>query len=470
MWRDTAIDCFSWGDSLLLSIVNRIEKRDHIVMKVKTALIFLFISLIPQSSALFAKDVCKRLDCPSSSELVRHFVRNPIVYDAVVEISNPETGMVLYSLRTNDMGEFSAPSSLVDDVKGEYAKVSVIGGYANSLPRHPSNVMAMLIRADSFERGSVTISMSGTAAYLAAKKQIEYGNIGMSDFYDLYARNLRTISGGLLLPLGVEAEEAAYLNVTNESPIELLPFTTEESVNLILFDGLTIIDIMTASYEEQYEYLREFFGEMGGWEDYWHKSNRKNLGGWPVQLAIRGESSVNVTIEKLDGTHVSTKNYQGELISEHSVAGPKYLLPKIIVKNDERIRLELEPGTDWKASRWDGCSSETDLTCVVARDAYDPRVLLLKHDPDLDLDADSDSARKVALSIFELEGDTFVGKDGHGYDVIHFFFVASLSVGDLIKGEDGVVYQVLGTGVPSSHSEPSKASQFKIKVRKEPHR
>jgi len=416
------------------------------------------------SPASFAKTVCKCIECPPSSELVKHFVRNPIVSGAVVEISAPGTGEVLYSIRTNDVGEFLVPSGLVDKIDEAYVMVGVIGGYAGSQPRHPSNVMEMLVSKDSFSRGSITISMSGIAAYIAAKQQMEYGNIGLSDFYDLYARNLRTISGGLLLPPGLGAEKAAYLNVTGDSPIELLPFTTEESVNLILFDGLTTIDIMTASYEKQYEYLREFFGEMGGWENYWHKLNRKNLSGRPVQLTIRGESSVNVTIEKLDGTHVSTRNYQGELISEHSAAGPQYLLPKIIVKNDERIRLELEPGANWKVFRWDGCSSETDLTCVVDRDAYEPSVLLLKYDPGAENNTGVESVREVVLSIFNREGDTFVGADGYGYDITHFFFVASLSVGELIKGERGVVYKVLDTEFPSNNNGSPKASQFKMKV------
>lgn len=436
-------------------------------MRVKTVLALVFALLASLSSASFAKTVCKCIDCPSSSKLVKHFVRNPIVSDAVVEISSPKAGEVLYSIRANDMGEFLVPSGLVDKIDEAYVMVSVIGGYASSQPRHPSNVMKMLVSKDSFSRGSITISMSGTAAYLAAKQQIEYGNIGMPDFYDLYFRNLRTVSGGLLLPPGIGAEKAAYLNVTDEAPIELLPFTTEESVNLVLFDGLTAIDIMTASYEEQYEYLREFFGEMGGWENYWHKLNRKNLSGWPVQLTIKGESSVNVTIEKLDGTHVSTRNYQGEFISEHSAVGPQYRLPKIIVKNDERMRLELNPGADWKVSRWDGCSSETDIACVVARDTYEPSVLLLRHAPGEEKNAGTESVREVVLSIFNREGDNFVGADGYGYDITHFFFVASLSAGDLIKGRDGIVYHVVGTEFPSNNNESSKASQFKIKVREQ---
>lgn len=399
--------------------------------------------------------------------LKRHFVRNPLVYDGRVAISNPETGQIYISTITDSSGSFEVAATSIPSDAPEYLKISISGGVALFKPRSEDNVMAMLVRKDSFFRGSLTISMSGTAAYLAAKKQIEYGNIGISDFYELYTRNLRKISGGFLLPLGIEADEAAYLNVIDEAPIEPLPFTTEESVNLVLFDGVTIIDIMTSNYDEQYEHLREFFGEMDGWEDYWHKLNRKSLSGWPVQLEIQGESSVNVTIEKLNGTHVSTKNYQGKLISEHSSAGPQYLLPKIIVKNDERIKLELNPEKGWSVFDWNGCSDEDELTCVVARDAYEPNVLLLKYEPELELDKKPELARKVELSLFEFSGDTFIGKSG--YDITRFFFVASLSFGDIIEGEDGVFYKVLGTEVPSHNDGSSEASQFKIKVKEEYH-
>ena len=102
-------------------------------MRVKTVLALVFALLASLSSASFAKTVCKCIDCPSSSKLVKHFVRNPIVSDAVVEISSPKAGEVLYSIRANDMGEFLVPSGLVDKIDEAYVMVSVIGDWVSRL-------------------------------------------------------------------------------------------------------------------------------------------------------------------------------------------------------------------------------------------------------------------------------------------------------------------------------------------------
>lgn len=392
--------------------------------------------------------------------LRKHFVRNPLISNGRVVVSDPESGHVYISTVTDSDGSFEAAATSIPSDAPDYLKISVEGGVALFKPRSEDNVMAMLVRRDSFSRGSITISMSGTAAYLAAKKQIEYGNIGMSDFYDLYSSNLLAISGGFLLPPGLGAERAAYLNVTDESPIELLPFTTEESVNLALLDGLTIIDIMTASYEDQYEYLRELFGaEMGGWEDYWHKQNLGMLSGRPIEIEVIGESTVDVIIEKRDGTHVSTETLKGNLVDRGDADWPKYKLPKIILGMDERMRLSLNPASNWKPYRWMGCSSYTELTCVVAHNAYEPNILLLKYEPGFEPDVAPES-HKIDLSIFDLKGDTFVGKEG--VTLFNFHFMVALEAGDKIRGDDNVVYEIIEIELPEvSSPEPG---DFKIKV------
>jgi hypothetical protein len=328
-----------------------------------------------------------------SGSIRRHFTSFPSVSQATVTIEDPDTGDVYLSTTTSGDGGFEVISSQLPENMPELVKVNIKGGSALGRTRHPGNVMASLVRSDSFQRGSVTISMSSTAAYLALAER--KGEISDIDYLNVYKHNSNVVTRGFYPDVSEYPFESSYLNVNDETvlteaySIDMREFFTRKILNT----EQTLMDLMFTDPEDQREGLSIYFSRLEGWTHV----NDEHLTSRPLNIRILGLGQLELMRYRQVEFPYKEITHEEILVSNSLLED--YYHPQLLIDDDELVRIKITPADGWALLSAHNCLNNQSLVC-------EP-----KH-----------KAKKVSIVFYELTDDQSSINDYKYFDYQHFNF------------------------------------------------
>ena len=308
--------------------------------------LFFVLSFLLLSNTAFASGVTK------------HFTHFPTVSGGDVTLENPETGEVFYTTKTASDGSFEVVTTRLGENTHEFTKVSVKGGVAIYKPRHQDNKMIALVRTDSFSRGSVTVSLPTTAAFLTISTH--KGKISEVDFYSLYQENLNKVTRTFYQDVSEFTYETAYLNPEKAPLVEAFSMDAEEfHTRIVAGTEHTLFDLMSIDPEAQYEGIKTYFNLIGIYPIESHMLTSR-----PLQVLMTGNAAIHVKIQKIDGdlNRVIVRDEVVQSIpSDHEFF--KFKLPMMMLDKEDVVTLTAVLGESWVFVFWGGCENEKSLTC-----------------------------------------------------------------------------------------------------------
>jgi hypothetical protein len=385
--------------------------------------------------------------------ITKHFTYYPTVSNGQVTLSNPETGEVFLTTETDSNGGFEIITTNLPSDLHEFTKISVTGGRAIVKMRSNDNQMVALVRTDSFSRGSVTVSMPTTAAYLAINKQVE--NISTEDYYSAYKINLNRVTRAFYDDVSEWPYETAYLNVNEPKPLTEAHSIDNQDLFTKVVTGAehTLLDLMTVPFAEQIKGLETYFSSLEGYDKAIHTELFKTR---PLEITIIGEGYVSIKRQIVDD------NFKKTVLQDEIVRGIQtqsspsvYKIPKMIVGKNEDIYIKSISDEGWQPLMWGGCEDESLSYCVPS-EYSDEVVLYLEPNPD----SHAIESKPLDTDVFLLDNDYFVGIEGSAFEDLSV--ISSLSIGEHIHTKQLKTYLVEDVFVPADTSDDARA--FKVKV------
>lgn len=314
------------------------------------------------------------LFCNASS--TKHFTNYPVVAGGNVTLFDADTQEVFYTTQTAHDGSFSLPKGIGGNINHEFVSISIKGGTAivDEPPwlyrkdRHPDNKMAAMVRADSFSRGSITVSTPTTAAYVVA--EILRGDVFDSDITNAHKDNLVQVTRSFKKQVSKWGYETVYLNpIEQKALVNAYPIDYQELVERVIVgtNGLKLVDLMTIDPKLQRKGLITYFGWLNGSSG--NPTHEPFFTSKPLEITIHGEGQVRIIRTLLDENLIKTI-IQDEVLQGEYVAGSKqpkvYKIPKIIVGKNETIRIEYISEEGYAPWVWFGCRSKGGTSCKVS--------------------------------------------------------------------------------------------------------
>ncbi len=400
----------------------------------------------------------------------KHYTNYPKIFSADVEISNPDTGEVYATRKTDSAGAFEFIATEIPESAPEFVKISVTNGtifvveqdafYINQ-NRDSNNEMVAMVRKDSFFRGSVTVSTPTTAAYLAAENQ--RGDVTSQDLYRAHQDNLKQVTRSFATPADSDWDyETVYLNTEKEEMlIDAYSIDYQELVERVVVgtDGLKIVELMAATPELQKQGLDTYFsGLNGSWGSPTYESFFKSK---PLEITIYGEGKVRLlrTIfdENSNKMVLQDEIIQGTLADNpNNFPFPTYKIPKIIVGKNETIRLESVSDEGEVPWSWSGCKSDIGFICSVSDKSTDVQLYLSGRTEPFDGNATS-----INNEHFVYGGEYITGREGASEENLNV--ISSIAQGENVILVDKNIYRVDEVNIPVDRSD---YSGYKIKLTK----
>lgn len=367
----------------------------------------------------------------------KHFTFMPKVKDGLVTLSNPETGEVFFTTVTDGQGAFEVASTQIPSDTHEFTKVSISGGYAYWLERDATNELVAVVRTDSLVRGSVTVSMPTTAAYLAASENKEL--FLQRDFYKVLNANHMKVSRTFSSPVSQYSYENAYFSHEPKALEQAHGLDNEEFITRKIlysdefpeyFSG-SLLELMASPIDKQKNGLWQYFPTLEGWQGVPSSANSHTL-----NVSVIGEGGVNISVFTMDNQTLS-KNYR----IERDLTGqrvhpnyPVYSLSPTILSDDEHVILTALPDDGWGFVMWSGCIDDYSLKCKVKKGTDKVSLYLEKKTENREPTANIDT------SLFRFANGVLVGRDDMSLDQYHF--LNDVAIGDTVRNQDGYIFTV----------------------------
>jgi hypothetical protein len=290
----------------------------------------------------------------------RHYTRMPHVVDGTVTIENPDTGEVYFETQTKGDGGFEVISSQIESYGTDMVRINVKGGVIRGRERDDSNVLTALVRTDSFKRGSVTVSISSTAAFLALEEH--KSKMYEVDYYEVYKQNMRLVARGMMQPTSEHIYETAYLNPENAPLVNVFSVDMREFMTRkIVSTDLVLMELMLVDREQQEKGLSLYFQVEG-----WGIISKGWLTGRSVDIRLTGLAELFIQKFTYDSSDSLKKTivYEDEFINNDN-HHDEITLPTIMVKDGEFLSIVVKLQDGWDTFIMYGCIEKSNLRCVV---------------------------------------------------------------------------------------------------------
>ena len=375
-----------------------------------------------------------------------HFSLFPVAKEAGVELLNPNNGEVFYRTTTDSNGSFSLYTKEIPEDASEFTLINITGGYAYWLKRNESNILTALVRTDSLTRGSVTVSIATTAAYLALEEHEEA--LFTEDYYKLYQENLNKVTRAFHKNVSEWPYETAYFNPDESTPIkDALIFDINEFMSRTVGDSSnTLLDIMAVSKDEQIKGLSHYFMGLNGWGRLAGSSSNSRT----LDITFYGDGELTVTRQK-----------NGQVVHEETLISKptslKFEFPTISFREGEEIFIKPSLPYGKIMGRWSGCKDSHSDICIVDSNSTKISVMGISTD---------DPSMKSAVQATPFDNRFFSYSDGYfsgkeNASLAQINTISRLSVGERIVTSDGIYFFVDGVIIPET---TSTLSSYKINV------
>jgi len=379
--------------------------------------------------------------------VTKHFTSFPEVINGIVEISNPDTGDVFYTTRTDSAGAFEIVSTQIPNVDKDdnFILIEVKGGKALYVDRDASNRMAAIVRSDSISRGSITISMMTTAAFLAVDGQKT--RISPEDYKRIYQSNLNRVTRTFYENVSEWDYETSYLSPEKEVKLEDAFGVDREEFFTRKITGTQykLFDLMHIDSDSQYDGLSKYFGLIG-----WGPISPEHLTSKALDLKSfhRGSFTVKTFIINEDFTKTLTSEYVINPVSNEK--GVFFSFPTIIYGNNESVTLTPHASDGFTFLEWlKGCNSAALEQCKVSENAHEVIALF---DPINNVGTKNNVF--FDDTNFALAGNEIKGLRESSFGPRDINFLSSLSSGDILLDKRGRRFIVESVSNPGENFPP----------------
>lgn len=381
--------------------------------------------------------------------ITQHYTFFPVVSDGLVELSNPETGEVLYTTRTDRNGGFEIVTTALPETLPEFTLIDIKGGDIYWLSRPDDNILQALVRSDSFSRGSVTVSLPTTAAYLALQEHTQ--DVTQDNLYGIHEVNLNKVTRMLYQDVSQWSYETAYLNVEGGRLEGAHWFDNNDFMSDKVIDGdSSLFEVMAMGGEEQLRSIRDYFSELEGWG----YIEPLLLDSFPVEIVFVGESVFDIqVIREKDGQLISDTIYSG--VSDPNSIEIKY--PTLMAEFGEKIKISPLLPQDSIINNWMGCNDTNSENCTytIGRESHEI-VGYIGVNPEYVSEVE---AKYFNDKYYDYSESAFTGKAGVALS--EFENLENYSLGERIVTSEKIYFYVEEIIIPEN---ANSNEEFKLKV------